>query len=154
MINTDLLFKLNSFCKLNFMPRRTKHCAKIVRIRSFSGPSFSAFRLNTEIYCKFPYSVRTQENTGQKNLEYGHFLRSVILWELVGYSLTSTKSFWNLHNQRRHSALRSVVNSSEIISEKTGMLLISSTVLNWKSWFCTKYFLLQCGLVLLPVCCS
>ena len=119
MINTDLLFKLNSFCKLNFMPRRTKHCAKIVRIRSFSGPSFSAFKLNTDTCCKFPYSIRTQENTGQKNLEYGHFLRSVILWELVGYSLISTKSFWNLLNQRRHSALRSVINSSKIISEKT-----------------------------------
>ena len=26
----------------------------------------------------FPYSVRMQENTNQKNFKYGHFLRSVI----------------------------------------------------------------------------
>ena len=26
------------------------HCVKSIRIRSFSGPRFSAFRLNTEIY--------------------------------------------------------------------------------------------------------
>ena len=35
---------------------------KSVRVRSFSGP----------------YSVRMQENKGQENFEYGHFLRSVV----------------------------------------------------------------------------
>ena len=35
----------------------TQHCAKSVRIRSFSGP----------------YSVPMRDNTDQKNSEYGHF---------------------------------------------------------------------------------
>ena len=43
------------------------HCVKIVRIRSFSGPYFPAFWLNT---------VQMRENTEQKNSEYRHFLRS------------------------------------------------------------------------------
>ena len=37
------------------------HCVKSVRIRSFSGPYFPAFGLNTD----------------QKNFEYGQFSRSV-----------------------------------------------------------------------------
>ena len=45
------------------------HCVKIVCIRSFSGPYFPALR-------RSPYSVRTRENTDQKNSKYGHFLRS------------------------------------------------------------------------------
>ena len=36
------------------------HCVKHARIRSYSGPYFPAFRLNTD----------------QNNSEYGHFLRS------------------------------------------------------------------------------
>ena len=36
------------------------HCVKSVRIRSYSGPCFPAFRLNTD----------------RNNSEYGHFLRS------------------------------------------------------------------------------
>ena len=36
------------------------HCVKSVRIWSYSGPYFPAFRLNTD----------------QNNSEYGHFLRS------------------------------------------------------------------------------
>ena len=47
------------------------HCVKSVRIRSFSGPHFPAFGLNTE-----RYSVHMRENTYQKNSEYGHFSRS------------------------------------------------------------------------------
>ena len=50
-------------------------CVKSVHIRSFSGPHFSAFELNTERY--YPYSIRMRENTDQKNSEYRHFLRSV-----------------------------------------------------------------------------
>ena len=37
-----------------------KHCVKSARFRSYSGPYFSAFGLNTD----------------QNNSEYGHFLRS------------------------------------------------------------------------------
>ena len=40
------------------------HCIKIVRIRSFLGPYFPAFGLNTD----------------QKNFEYGHFSRSVYVF--------------------------------------------------------------------------
>ena len=39
---------------------------KIVRIRSFSGPYFPAFELNTERYRISSYSVRKRENTNQK----------------------------------------------------------------------------------------
>ena len=49
-----------------------KHYVKIVRIRSFSGPHFPAFGLNTERY-GLSYSVWMRENTDQKNSEYGHF---------------------------------------------------------------------------------
>ena len=38
------------------------HCVKSVRIRSYSGPYFPPFRLNTD----------------QNNSEYGHFLRSAL----------------------------------------------------------------------------
>ena len=46
-------------------------CAKCVRIRSYSGPHFPAFRLRIS-----PYSVRMRENVDQNNSKYGHFLRS------------------------------------------------------------------------------
>ena len=50
------------------------HCVKGVRIRSFSGPHFPAFGLNTnEILSLIPYSVRMRENTDLKNSRYGHF---------------------------------------------------------------------------------
>ena len=42
------------------------HCVKNVRIRSFSGPHFSAFGLNTK---RYGISLRVQS-------EYGHFSRS------------------------------------------------------------------------------
>ena len=45
----------------------------VLCIRSYSGPFFPAFGLNTEIS---PHSVRMQENTDQNNSEYGHFLHS------------------------------------------------------------------------------
>ena len=50
------------------------HCVKSVRFRSFSGPYYPAFGLNSIS----PYSVRMRENTDQKTSEYEHFLRSVI----------------------------------------------------------------------------
>ena len=40
-----------------------------VRIRSFSGPYFPAFGMNTD-------AIRIWENADQKNSKYGHFLRS------------------------------------------------------------------------------
>ena len=52
------------------------YCVKSVRIRSYSGPHFLAFRVNTERYSVSPYSVRMRENADPNNSEYGHFLRS------------------------------------------------------------------------------
>ena len=49
------------------------HCVKNVCIRSFTGPYFPIFGLNTE-----PYSVQIRENTDEKNSEDGHFLCSGI----------------------------------------------------------------------------
>ena len=57
--------------KNNIFPKKKiepKYCVKSVRIRSFSGPYFPAFGLNTERYsvlCISPYSVRMRENTEQ-----------------------------------------------------------------------------------------
>ena len=69
-----LRVKGNSFCRnslvgISFFKvnNGNTHCVKIVRIRSFSGPHFSAFWLNT---------VQMRENTEQKNSEYRHFLCS------------------------------------------------------------------------------
>ena len=53
------------------------HCVKSVSTRSFCGPCFS--RIWTEyrhFLCQSPYSVQMRENTGQKNSEYGHILRT------------------------------------------------------------------------------
>ena len=46
-IITNFLFKISREIQ-NKMHRR--HCVNSVRIRSFSGPDFPAFGLNTEIY--------------------------------------------------------------------------------------------------------
>ena len=51
------------------------HCVKSVQLRSFSGPYFPVFGLNTET-SKSPYSVRIQENTDQKNSVFRHFSRN------------------------------------------------------------------------------
>ena len=53
------------------------HCVKCVRIRSYSGPQFPAFGLNSERYgVSLLYSVQMRENADQNNSEYGHFSRS------------------------------------------------------------------------------
>ena len=49
-----------------------KHCVKSVRIRSCSGPHFSAFGLNM----------------GQINSEYGHFLRNAAVFTSALLSLS------------------------------------------------------------------
>ena len=71
----------------------TLHCAKSVRIWSFSSAYFPAFVLNIERYRETPsispYSVRMRENTDQTNFEYGHFSRSVsYLRLLLNYSIS------------------------------------------------------------------
>ena len=51
---------------------RNQHCAKSVRIWSYSGPHFAAFGLNTKYFSVFSANVR---KCG-KNAEYGRVLRS------------------------------------------------------------------------------
>ena len=55
----------------------SKYSLKSVRIRSFSGPNFPAFELNTERY-GVSLCIKSEygENTDQKNSEYGQFSRS------------------------------------------------------------------------------
>ena len=57
---------------------------KSVRIRTFPGPYYPAFGLNTEKYYGeirsiTSYSVGMHENTDPKNSEHGHFSRSANL---------------------------------------------------------------------------
>ena len=54
------------------------HCAKIVRIRSFSGQYFPAFALNTESYGVYGVFLLSPNagKYGPENSEYGQFLRS------------------------------------------------------------------------------
>ena len=68
-------FVCNRFRFLGRSKARKQHCIKSVRIRSYSGPHFPAFGLNTE-FCISPYSVQMRENADQNNSEYRHFSRS------------------------------------------------------------------------------
>ena len=61
---SHFLFKV-SLANVN----KSAETTESVRIRSFSGPYFPAFGLNTERY-------GMRENTDQKNSDYGHFSRS------------------------------------------------------------------------------
>ena len=57
-----------------FCSGRDIEMVKSVRIRSYSGPRFPAFGLNTERYSQSEYGkMRIRKNTNQKNSEYGHF---------------------------------------------------------------------------------
>ena len=58
----------------NCLKRCYLHCVQSVRIRSFSGPYFSAFELNPEIYGVFNPNAGKAD---QKNSEYGQFLSSI-----------------------------------------------------------------------------
>ena len=51
----------------SFLILTIPHCVKRVRIRSYSGPYFPAFELNTNIQSNYEYSVRVRENTDQNN---------------------------------------------------------------------------------------
>ena len=52
------------------------HCVKRVCIRSYSGPHFPTFRLNTERHRVFLAFSPNVGNADQNNSKYGHFLRS------------------------------------------------------------------------------
>ena len=51
------------------------HCVKSVNIRSYSGPYFPAFGLNTERYGILVLLSPDARSKDQNNSEYGHFLR-------------------------------------------------------------------------------
>ena len=73
---------------------KTDHCEKIVRIRSFSGPYFPTFGLNTESYS---VSLRSQSECGKiltrKTLNTDTF-HSVHMWRMRvnGYSRSQYRS--------------------------------------------------------------
>ena len=69
----------------NTKSNHMSHCAKSVRIRSYSGPHFPAFWLNTE-----RDEVQMRENVDQNNCECGHFLRSVCNLKIVCYNFVLT----------------------------------------------------------------
>ena len=54
--------KIVKFCVFRSSASQGYNCVKIARIRSYSGPHFSAFRLNTE---RYENSVRMRENAGK-----------------------------------------------------------------------------------------
>ena len=64
--------KTRGFPSFSGSTEKDKHCMKSVRIRSYSG----RHSIST-------YAVRMLENTDQNNSEYGHFLRSVVVWILI-----------------------------------------------------------------------
>ena len=47
--------------------KEKQHCVKSVRIRSYSGPDFPAFGLNTERYCEYEHFLR---RASQANSSY------------------------------------------------------------------------------------
>ena len=71
------------------------HCVKNARIRTYSGPYFPAFGLNTQRYSVSgisPYSVWMLEYTDQNNSEYGHFLHSLC------FTFSALLNFWSETN--------------------------------------------------------
>ena len=75
------------------------HCVKSVRIRSYSGPHFSAFRLNME---KFGVSLRIQSECGKCRSEYllirTYFTQSIYplffdFWQTESHFLNKVFSF-------------------------------------------------------------
>ena len=83
-----------NFAITNSLDFISNHCVKRGRVRSFSGLFFPAIDLNTEIYI---VNHRIQ-STDQKNLEYGHFLRSE-------YFLYSSYYFRTLQKQSPRGVL-------------------------------------------------
>ena len=62
--------------KRRFKSAEEDHCVKIARTRSYSGPHFPVFELNTEKYgLSLHIQSKLRENTDQK---YGHFLTQSI----------------------------------------------------------------------------
>ena len=58
-----------------------RHCVKSARIRSFCGPYFPTFEMNTK-----SYGIQTT-NTDHQNSEYGHFSRSEVFGFIIKNNL-------------------------------------------------------------------
>ena len=78
---------------IKYISPLTYHWVESIQIRRFSGPYFLVFGLNGALRSKSPYSVWIQENTDQKNSEFGHFSRSVLLKVYFGFSTHSRSTF-------------------------------------------------------------
>ena len=85
-VKISLYYLINLQGRLFFSEKisRVEHCMKSGHIRTYSGPYFPSFGLNTERY-GVSLPIRMRENTHQNNSEYGHFLRG-------GSSLDSGRS--------------------------------------------------------------
>ena len=90
-----------------------------IRIRSFSGLFFPAFRLNTEIYfVNLRIQSKYGKNTDQKNSKYTHFLRSetyakyvsVLQWGSISSSLAN-RNTTDLTVMQMHLIARSTLTS-------------------------------------------
>ena len=74
-------FRYADLLYLLFVPLDITNTAwKVSKYGVIFGPYFLVFGLNTEIYCKSPYSVQMQENTGQK---YFRIWRLFTYWDLL-----------------------------------------------------------------------
>ena len=60
--NLECLIKKHTYFLSAHPNSIDQHCAKSVRIRSYSGPNFSAFGLNTE---RYSVSLRVQSECGK-----------------------------------------------------------------------------------------
>ena len=67
------------------------HCVKSVQIRSFSGPYFPAFGLNTERYAISLYSVRMWKNTNQKKLRIWTLFTQWLIYQFRVHETATAK---------------------------------------------------------------
>ena len=79
-----------------------------------------------EILCFYPYSVKMQEKTDQKNTEYGHFLRRDHLTNQWIYQQTAQRCIQNPVKNLRQKFLAKIVNGKSyyLFSEKASSQII------------------------------
>ena len=76
--NIFCIYNFSSLDIIKFVAYRKYHCLKSIHIRSYPGPHFPAFGLNTKrhgVRSISPYSVRMWKNVDQNNSDYGHISR-------------------------------------------------------------------------------
>ena len=95
------------------------HCVKRVRVRSYSGPHFPAFGLNTERYYLSVFSP----NAGK----YGHFLRNNYYYFFLKH-LFVFMNYLHFRNSHRKCSVKKVF--LKIFAKFTGKHLCQSLFLN------------------------